>query len=157
MSRFLKFGSMGLGVLLVIGLVGFLAIQLVPVRGTNPPVVSEPSWDSAQTRALMERACFDCHSNETKWPWYTRVAPVSWLAVHDVNEGRAKLNYSQWRPSREDESIETIVEGSMPPRAYLLMHPEARLSAAETQQLIAGLRATLQNSGGAAARQDDDD
>lgn len=124
-------------------LVGLLVIQLVPVERTNPSVVREPNWDSAQTRDLMSRACLDCHSNETKWPWYAYVAPVSWLVVHDVQEGRAVLNFSEWRPGQENESVEAIREGEMPLQIYLITHPEARLSDAETQALIAGLEATL--------------
>ena len=73
-------------------LAGLLLIQLVPVQRTNPPVVREPNWDSVQTRDLMARACLDCHSNETNWPWYAYVAPVSWLVAHDVQEGRATVN-----------------------------------------------------------------
>jgi hypothetical protein len=124
-------------------LVGLLVIQMVPVERTNPPVVREPNWDSAQTRALMDRACLDCHSNETNWPWYAYVAPVSWLVANDVQEGRAAVNFSEWQPGRENESVEAILEGEMPLEIYLITHPEARLSKAETQALIAGLEATL--------------
>lgn len=136
MKRFLL-GSVAL-LLLV-----FIAIQFAPVAYSNPPVVSEPAWDSATTRSLTERACFDCHSNQTKWPWYTRVAPVSWYIVYDVQEGRQKLNFSTWRPGGENEAAEEVVEGEMPPRLYLLLHPEARLTAAEKQQLVTGLNASL--------------
>ena len=65
--------------LVVIGIVGLVVIQFVPVERPNPPVLREPNWDSPETRALAQRACFDCHSNETTWPWYSQVAPVSWL------------------------------------------------------------------------------
>jgi len=124
-------------------LVGLLLIQLVPVERTNPSVVREPNWDSAHTRDLMARACLDCHSNETNWPWYAYVAPVSWLVAHDVQEGRAAVNFSEWQPGQENESVEAILEGEMPLEIYLITHPEARLSEAETQALIAGLKATL--------------
>ncbi|MCX7782465.1 MAG: heme-binding domain-containing protein, partial [Meiothermus sp.] len=75
-----------------------LAIQLVPYGRDhqNPPVVAEPPWDSPQTRALFVRACADCHSNQTRWPWYSHIAPVSWLVQRDVEEGRSKLNLSLW-------------------------------------------------------------
>lgn len=145
MSIIRKIG-LAIAALIGIGLVAFVAIQFVPVERTNPPVVREPNWDSPQTRALMERACFDCHSNETKWPWYTKVAPVSWTIAHDVQEGRRELNYSDWHPNEENESLEAILEGEMPPRQYLLMHPEARLSDAEMQTLVAGLKATFGNT-----------
>jgi hypothetical protein len=124
-------------------LIGLVIIQLVPVERTNPPVVREPNWDSAQTRDLMARACLDCHSNDTNWPWYAYVAPVSWLVTHDVQEGRAAVNFSEWQPGQENEAVEAILEGEMPLKIYLITHPEARLSEAETQALIAGLEATL--------------
>ncbi len=128
-------------------LLGLLAIQLVPVPRTNPPVVSEPAWNSPQTRALAERACFDCHSNETRWPWYTTIAPASWLIANDVREGRAELNFSDWRPGRRNEASEKVREGDMPPQMYLWMHPEAKLTPEEKQALIAGLDATLGQGG----------
>jgi mono/diheme cytochrome c family protein len=134
------------------GLFGvFLAIQLIPYGHDheNPPVVAEPTWDSAATRALAVRACFDCHSNETKWPWYTNVAPVSWLSVRDVEEGRNSLNFSDWSGTgrHADEAAEVVLEGEMPPVYYTWMHPSARLTDAEVQQLAAGLDASL-NPGG---------
>src|SRR5437870_1645811 len=113
----------------------FLLIQLVPVARTNPPVVAEPPWDSDQARALAERACFDCHSNETVWPWYAQMAPVSWLVVHDTDDGRRHLNFSAWgtapRGGREDpaeQAAREVERGSMPPASYLWLHPDARLT-----------------------------
>jgi cytochrome c551/c552 len=131
----------------IVGAVALFAlIQLIPtgVSYTNPPVVSEPNWGSPQTRALAQRACFDCHSNETTWPWYSKIAPVSWLVAKDVNEGRQKLNFSDWAragQSRRDEDpqeeiVRNIENGSMPPWYYTLLHPTASLSAEEKQQLI---------------------
>lgn len=130
-------------VLVAVGLVGLIAIQLVPVERTNPPVISEPNWDSPETRALAQRACFDCHSNETAWPWYSQVAPVSWLVADHVIEGRDKFNMSEWPSGEGDEAAETVAEGEMPLFGYVLMHPEAKLTPAETEQLIAGLKATF--------------
>jgi len=132
----------------LLGLIAFgLLIQLVPYGKdyTNPPVVAEPAWDSQQTRALAQRACFDCHSNETVWPWYSRIAPVSWLVRRDVDEGREKLNFSEWGAAKNDdrdevdELAEVVQEGEMPLPIYLLMHPEAALTNAEKQELINGL------------------
>lgn len=132
-------------------LVLFLLIQLVPYgrNHTNPPVIQEPNWDSTQTRDLAARACFDCHSNETKWLWYHNIAPISWGVQHDVDEGREYLNFSEWNREQEelDEIPEVIREGEMPLKQYLLAHPEARLSDAEREQLIQGLVATLNLSG----------
>ena len=137
----------------VIGVVVALAllIQLVPYgrNHTNPPVVQEPNWDSQTTRDLAKRACFDCHSNETVWPWYSNIAPVSWLVQRDTMEGRSKLNFSEWVNGSEqlretDEIYEVIQEGEMPPPFYLPLHPEANLTEAEKQTLIKGLQNTLQ-------------
>ncbi len=124
-----------------------VGIQFIPYGHdrTNPPVIVEPQWDSPITRELARRACFDCHSNETVWPAYARVAPASWLARHDVTEGREFLNFSEWnRPYEEaGEAPEEIREGEMPPLPYLLMHGSARLSDAEQDALVAGLEKTL--------------
>jgi len=111
----------------------------------NPPVAAEPSWDQATTRALAARACFDCHSNETRWPWYSHLAPTSWLVQAHVKEGRQVLNFSQWNATYEEshEASETVIAGTMPPRSYLLLHPEARLQPAERDQLARGLDATI--------------
>jgi hypothetical protein len=135
-------GSAAAGALVVLAL-----IQAVPYGRAheNPPVTAEPAWDSARTRELAQRACFDCHSNETRWPWYSNVAPVSWSVTMHVDEGRDRLNFSEWdRPRREaGEAAETVQEGSMPPLYYRMAHPDARLSAGEKAELSAGLRASL--------------
>ena len=124
-----------------------LAVQLVPYgwRRTNPPVVAEPDWDSPRTRELFQRACADCHSNRTKWPWYSRVAPISWLIVKDVEQGRSHLNVSEWNRRQKDahEAAEELRDGKMPLPIYLPAHPEARLSAAEKAELVRGLEATF--------------
>jgi cytochrome c551/c552 len=140
--------TIGFGVLALA--VVFVLIQLVPVHKTNPPLVSEPTWDSPQTRALVKDACFDCHSNETTWPWYSKIAPSSWLLVHDVDEGRSTLNFSEWGQGEAevDEIVEVIDEGEMPPWYYALMHPKAKLSDSEKQALINGLSATTGQSAG---------
>ncbi len=131
----------------------FIAIQLIPVDRSNPPVVAEPPWNSPETRALAQRACFDCHSNQTNWLWHSYVAPISWLEARDVQEGRRRLNFSNWQPGRENEAARTIQRGSMPPSYYLLVHPEARLTDAEKQALIAGLNATLGPGEGGGGRE----
>ena len=132
-------------VIVAIIVIGVL-IQLIPLpgRGNNPPVVAEPKWDSPQTAALVKRACYDCHSNETVWPLYSNIAPVSWLVLRDVQEGRQNLNFSDWNIYKGMASYAGVViqRGSMPPAQYLLIHSDARLSDAEKQQLIQGLQAT---------------
>lgn len=125
----------------------FLAIQLVPYGRdhSNPPVTGEPAWDSPATRALARQACFDCHSNETQWPAYATIAPVSWLVQRDVNEGRATLNFSEWRgPNKEaSEAAEAVQEGKMPPAIYTLAHAHARLNAADRDRFSRGLARTF--------------
>ena len=139
-GRMLRWTLLGVVVLLV-------AVQVVPYgrRHTNPPTRIEPRWDSAATRALAVRACFDCHSNETVWPWYSHVAPISWLNQRDVDKGRRKLNFSEWdRVQKEaDESAKSVRKGKMPLWFYSAIHPDARLTPAESQALVAGLEATL--------------
>jgi len=132
----------------VLAVVGLLAVaQLVPYGRdhTNPPVVAEPRWDRPATRELARRACFDCHSNETRWPWYSHVAPASWLVQNDVDEGRYELNFSRWDRVYEEahESGDVVREGGMPPRYYLWMHGDAKLTAAEREELARGLDASL--------------
>jgi mono/diheme cytochrome c family protein len=134
--------------LLIAAGVFVLAIQLVPYGRdhSNPTVVAEPAWDSPQTRDLAVRACFDCHSNETVWPWYSNVAPFSWLIWRDVARGRSKLDWSEWGSSFDDhsrKSTETIRDGSMPPWFFTPLHPEARLTQEEMDTLAAGLEATF--------------
>ena len=127
------------GGLVALVVVGFLAIQLVPYGKdhTNPPVVAEPKWDSPKTRELAKRACFDCHSNEVVYPWYSNVAPVSWLVQFDVERGRKELNFSNMRNQRKlSEAAEQIQSGKMPENKYVIMRPEAKLTADEKKQLI---------------------
>lgn len=145
----------------LLGVLGF-GIQLVPYgrNHTNPPVRQEPQWDRPETRQLAQRACFDCHSNETKWPWYASVAPVSWFTQRHVDKGRRKLNFSEWDlPQKEaKDAIKTVQKGEMPLRSYTLAHPEARLQPAERELLMSGLKATLQGqSGTSRARHHEDD
>jgi len=125
-----------------------LAIQFVPYGRTheNPSVVAEPAWDSPATRDLAVRACYDCHSNETVWPWYSNVAPMAWFIQHDVDEGRARLNFSDWSPRAGEEAAEVVREGEMPPAYYTWMHSSARFSNDEQAELARGLQATVAGS-----------
>ncbi len=137
-------------VLVLIVLAGFVLIQLVPYghNHTNPPVVTTIQWDSPQTEQLARTACFDCHSNETHWYWFTGIAPASWLIAHDVQEGRQRLNFSDLNSSRVDLNRidRAISDGNMPPLQYVVIHPSASLNAAQKQQLITGLNQSLQNT-----------
>ena len=128
----------------VVGIIGFIVLQFVPgFAHTNPPVTYQVQWDSPKTQELMQRACMDCHSNETVWPWYSSIAPVSWLVVHDVNDGRSKMNLSTNSHVEAREMIREIQHGTMPPPIYLPLHPEANLTDSEKADLIAGIQATF--------------
>ena len=128
-------------------------IQAIPYgrAHSNPPVTGEPKWDSPRTRELTVRACYGCHSNEVDYPSYASVAPVSWMVQRHVEEGRGELNFSTFDVSTHgaDDAVETILEGSMPPSYYTRfgLHSEAKLTDAEIQELVAGLRATFEASG----------
>lgn len=130
------------GLLLIAGLL--VLIQLVPYGcgHTNPPVTKEPAWSSPAVRSLAVRACYDCHSNATVWPWYAYVAPMKWLVQSDVDEGRQHLNFSEWDQHQRGvhKAAGEIESGEMPLWFYLPMHSDARLTADEKQQLITELR-----------------
>lgn len=142
MSRILK-AAAGL---VVVALVGAQFFR--PAR-ENPPVQPEARLEAlAQVPApvgdLLRRACYDCHSNETRWPWYSQVAPVSWLVARDVRLGRGQLNFSAWgeynpydRADLLDEACEQASSGNMPLAPYVLMHSRARLSPADVAALCA--------------------
>ncbi|ADR32765.1 cytochrome c [Sulfuricurvum kujiense DSM 16994] len=125
-----------------------VAIQFIPYGKdhTNPPIVSEPQWDSPRTKELFNRACADCHSNETAYPWYSNIAPVSWLIAHDIDEGREHFNVSMWGAQKKNEgedAAKEVREGEMPIWFYTIPHPEAKLSSSEKQELISGLEKTF--------------
>ena len=119
---------------LIFAIVLVVAIQLVPVDRSNPPVKADLQAPEAVT-AVLRTACYDCHSSETHWPWYSYVAPVSWLVVHDIEEARSEFSFSRWGKLGEakqdelrEEIWEEVEEGEMPLGIYVLMHAEARLS-----------------------------
>lgn len=152
--RKLFFFAVG-GVFLSFILMQFMPFVFPKLQVNNPEVTYAVLWDSPETEALWNRACNDCHSNESIWPWYSYVAPVSWLITRDVYEGRDELNISERDGLDETHEItEEIEKGSMPMDIYVIMHPEANLSDAETAQLITGLRATF---GGGESREHGDD
>ena len=132
----------------VAAVVLFALMQAVPYgrNHSNPPVLAEPRWDSPATRSLAVRACFDCHSNLTKWRWYSNIAPVSWLVQRDVSGGRGQFNLSEWNKP-QDVSIGDVADsirgGSMPPWFYTLIHTNASLNSTEKAALIRGLEATF--------------
>lgn len=114
-------------------------IQLIPMARSNPPITQDIAAP-AQVESILRRGCYDCHSNETRWPWYARVAPVSWLVIRDVNRGRKHLNFSTWDKYSGDpgtvirklKNIDKFSDnGEMPLWYYLPEHSEARLSGAD--------------------------
>jgi hypothetical protein len=123
-----------------------IALQFVPYGARrNPATTGEPLWNAHTTRDLAVSACWDCHSNQTAWPWYSGIAPVRWFIHRDVSEARAALNFSefdrpQWGPPRV---VEVISSGAMPPARYAALHPAARLTAHERDALAVGLAETL--------------
>jgi mono/diheme cytochrome c family protein len=125
----------------------FALIQLIPFgrEHVNPATVSEPQWSSPEARALVKQNCFQCHSNETNWTWYSNIAPASWLIQWDVNEGRQKFNFSDWNknPGELDEMVQVIQEGEMPPVQYTIFHPSAVLNAQQKEALIQALKSSI--------------
>lgn len=121
-------------------LAALLLAQLVPVERTNPPVARDAEAP-AEVQAILRRACYDCHSHETVWGPHTLVAPISWLAAHDVSEGREELNFSRWgeeAPGRVGRKLRRVLDdGEMPPWIYVVAHPAARLSASDRAALRA--------------------
>jgi hypothetical protein len=128
------------------GLVLLVGIQFIPVRRTNPPVTGDiPAPPEIKT--LLRNACYDCHSHETVWPWYSRVAPSSWLLASDVKEARGMMNFSTWKdckPAKQgvllEDAIEQVQQGEMPPFYYAWMHPNARLTDAQKVQLTTWMK-----------------
>ena len=141
MKRILKWGFVGIVAVAAL-------LQLTNPSRTNPPVVSghelfPPGHAQPPVATTMRAACYDCHSNETKWPWYSHVAPVSWLVASDVKAGRARMNFSDWPTDHPDRAAkrlgdisEEVQNGEMPPGNYKSMHPEARLTQAQRDQII---------------------
>jgi hypothetical protein len=129
-----------LGIAAVVALV---AIQLVPVDRSNP-AVGETVPMTPAVEPILHRACFDCHSHETRWPWYAWVAPVSWLVADDVHQARRHLNFSTWdaytqkkRSKKLDELLEQVHEGDMPLWYYRLVHRSAVLSSDDVDAIEA--------------------
>lgn len=120
--------------------------QLVPIERSNPPVTSDLAPPPG-VESILRRSCYDCHSHETSWPWYAHVAPVSWIVAKDVHDAREEMNFSDWGGYRLDkrerlleDMLEEVEEGEMPPRYYLLVHPQTRIAGDELETLRAWVR-----------------
>jgi hypothetical protein len=128
-----------IGIILTVVLI---VIQFVPVERANPPVESDVPAP-AELKAVLRRSCYGCHSNETRWPWYSRIAPISWLIANDVKEGRREVNFSVWnqftgskRARKFKEIVEQVEGNKMPQWYYVIVHPEAKLSAGDKEMII---------------------
>lgn len=144
MRKMLKRTSLGVAVL-------FLVVQFVRPAKTNPAIDPARTMQShvqitPEVGAIFERACRDCHSNQTTWPWYSNVAPVSWFVIDHVNQGRRHLNFDDWRPLQRSDPhqatvnllnaiCEWVQRGAMPLDSYIWLHPNAKLSAADIQTI----------------------
>ena len=137
--------SIGIGVVVVLAL-----IQVIPASRTNPPVASSRSLAAhmdlpPEVQSVFKRACYDCHSSETVWPWYSHVAPVSWYVAHDVNVGRSHVNFQDWESQEnQKEALEHLgltcklmQQGRMPPEDYLFIHKNASVSQADINTVCA--------------------
>ena len=133
---------MGLAIVLVV-------IQFFRIDKTNPPVEASQDFlniaaPSAEIATLIKDACYDCHSHETNYPWYSNVAPISWMVAHHIEEGREHLNFSKWgtfsakkRAHKIEECYEEVEEGEMPMYGYVLLHSEAKMTDEQKSALIA--------------------
>jgi len=146
---------------ILIGLVVLVGgAQFVRPDRTNPPAANPYPIDDPQVESIVRRSCFDCHSNETKWPWYSEVAPASWLLANHVKDGRRHMNFSDWdrekEPKRLEELCEEVREGNMPMPSYLLIHRGAVLSADEVNTLCTWSKARLASTAGPIPDHDDE-
>ncbi len=131
-----------LGLVAVLLLVQLVPAHRPPVKGDNPADLLTNNNVPEEVAQILRGACYDCHSNETRYPWYAYVAPVKWLVADHVEEGREHLNFSDWQAmdigdqlEALDELAEEVEEGEMPLQGYPLTHPEARLSEEQRQLL----------------------
>lgn len=136
-----------------------LLIQFMPVNRSNPPVQADLQAQS-EVKTVFKKACYDCHSNETVWPWYSRIAPASWMIAHHVKEGRGYTNFSTWEALDADtkryaanEIRKEVEKGRMPLKPYTVLHREAKLTDAEKQLIYAW----VEGHGAAVAPEGNDD
>lgn len=146
MKKWLKYTGLVLLVALVI--MQFFRGEKPAVTTENPDDIHTELEISAPVSSMLKSACYDCHSNETRYPWYASVAPISWLVIHDTEEGRAELNFSEWstfsdrRKKRKlEEIVEEVKSGNMPMPIYTITHADARLSESQVQELVAWAQA----------------
>lgn len=136
----------------------FVLIQLVPIDRTNKPVDKKQNFvdvlqSPKQVQEILKNACYDCHSNEVKYPKYAYVAPISWSVKHHINEGRERVNFSEWTSYNAeqkdhilDDVIESVQNKEMPLKGYIPMHPEANLTDVQ-RKIFTDYFTELQKSG----------
>lgn len=139
---------------IIIGLVALLVIiQFFRIDKTNPAIVQENDFISQlnppeNIKQLLKTSCYDCHSDESTYPWYTNVAPISWWVKQHINEAREELNFSEWgtftakrKKHKLEEIYEEVGEGEMPLKSYLIVHSEAKLTTEQKNELVAWFKA----------------
>jgi hypothetical protein len=140
MKKIIKFALIILVIALVV--IQFFRPDRVSTQDINDNDITKKMQVPDNVQQILKRSCFDCHSNHTVWPWYSNIAPMSWLVAQDVRKGRAKMNFSEWgkiSPSKQEERLESICdeikEDEMPLKNYLLIHGDAKLSQQEKDVL----------------------
>lgn len=136
----------------------FVVMQLIPVDRTNKPVDKKQNFVEVlqppkQVQEILKNACYDCHSNEVKYPKYAYIAPISWSIKHHINEGKGRVNFSEWTTYNQDQKssilddiIESVQSKEMPLKGYIPMHPEADLTDAQ-RKIFTDYFTELQKSG----------
>lgn len=129
-------------------LIALVLMQLIRINKNNPPVVAQNDFiqltkPDQEIASILKSSCYDCHSNEVTYPWYTNIAPISWWIKHHINEGSEHLNFSEWgtysakkTDHKLEECVEMITEGEMPMWSYTIMHSDAKLDQLQKDKLI---------------------
>ena len=128
---------------LIIAYVIMFIAQLIFIKYENPAILNEPAWDSRDTKTTFMRACGDCHSNETVFPWYSKIPPVSFFLYNHISEGRENFNISEYRREDGVKAAYEFKKGEMPLRAYTLIHKDAVIEGQAKVNFIRGLEATF--------------
>jgi hypothetical protein len=130
-------------------ILAFIAVQYIDVGYTNPPVKADLQAP-IEVKNILKTSCYDCHSNQTKWPWYSKVAPISWMIIDDVNEGRKHLNFSEWgtlyserREELKKKILEELNTDEMPPSKYTFVHRSASLEIIQKNTLKKWLQSSI--------------
>ena len=120
-------------IIFIFVLLVLLGIQFIPVKKTNP-IITQDIQAPAEVKNILRNSCYNCHSNETKWPWYSNFAPISWMIINDVDDARNKMNFSTWNKISFEKKEELkkdlwdeVRQEDMPPTLYTYVHPESKL------------------------------